>query len=234
MNKESAIKKINTIGKVGSIISTICIVISCIGLVGVLVGGIFCRVLPQDTFKFTFGNTAVLNADVAAAKGMGFFPNGLEEPSRSFSQGTMSLNGTIYVPENVNIDGDRVTADFVAEEGMINPARVSTICFVMAAFVVMCIFLLFLVRRLCKALESCESPFEASVVKGVEQCTWSLIVWTILGGIATGIIMTVSSGTVNLGFSFGLPTVLELLLIFGLGYIFKYGAQLQTESDETL
>ena len=56
----------------------------------------------------------------------------------------------------------------------------------------------------------------------------------LLSGISENVIESALTGGKNMLFSVDLSTVLVILLIFALTYIFKYGAQLQTESDETL
>ena len=45
---------------------------------------------------------------------------------------------------------------------------------------------------------------------------------------------TAFTSNIRTGFNIDIPTVIVILLLFGLAYVFKYGAVLQTESDETL
>ena len=63
----------------------------------------------------------------------------------------------------------------------------------------------------------------------------SLIPWTIISSIADNFITNLMNvGNFELGISVDFKVVLVIILIFVLVYIFKYGAVLQRESDETL
>ena len=233
MNKENAIKKINTIGKVGSIISTICLVVTCIGIVCAILGGVVTAVLPKNLFTITFNDEAVMNIDVSTVAGETF--TGLTDLNTgSLGQGTMSVNGETYTPDSVETNGDQITAHYVGGGGILNSARVSIICWTAVVFGAISAFLLFLVKRICNGLKACESPFEESIIKNVELCSLTLIPWGIMGGITSNVVTSAFSASVKFGPSFSLSNVLVILLLFGLGFIFKYGAYLQTESDETL
>ena len=232
MNKENAIKRINTIGKVGSIISTICLILMCFAIVCTLVGAIILTALPKDLFTVTTNSTAVMNIDVGTVGESAFLPSGTEDSAGM--PGAITMNGTTYTPEKTEVDGNKITTTFVGDEGGFSPRKVAVLCYVISAFMAISIFLLFNVRKLCEALKTCETPFEQRVIKGIETCTWTLIPWVVFEGFATRISETAFSHTMSTGFNFSLSNVLVILLLFGLGFIFKYGAQLQLESDETL
>ena len=233
MNQENAIKRINTIGKVGSIISTICMVLLCIGFVGTLIGAIILTTLPADLFTVTIDSKASLVIDVGSIGESVLFPTGTDNDG-AITTGYLAMNGTAYTPVNVETSGNKITTQFEGDEGGLSPRKVAVLCYVISAFIAVSIFLLFNVRKLCEALKTCETPFEQRVIKGIETCTWTLIPWVIFEGFATRISETAFSHTMRTGFNFSLSNVLVILLLFGLGVIFKYGAQLQLESDETL
>ncbi len=75
-------------------------------------------------------------------------------------------------------------------------------------------------KRLTKALEACSSPFEEEVLKRMKTFGIALAVWA-----GTVLLMNGISGL------FAAFVVIIVLLFMS---IFKYGAQLQQESDETL
>ena len=233
MNKENAIKKINTIGKAGSIISNICFIIMCIGIVAAILGGILLLTLPKDLFSVTINSDAVMSIDASNGKAE-WLSEFTDIYADSFGTGTMEINGEVYTPDNVDNSGDRITAHFVGEEGGFNQRRLALICWVCVVYMGISTFLLLLVKRLCDGLKTCKSPFEERIIKDVERCTWTLIPWGIMSGIASSVTSTAFTGTIEFGPSFSLSTVIVILLLFGLGFIFKYGAYLQTESDETL
>ena len=95
--------------------------------------------------------------------------------------------------------------------------------------------MLFFVGALCKAFRYCESPFEENVIKKMQNLAISLIPWTIISAIADSFATSLlDAGSFEFGIGVDMNVVLVIILIFGLVYIFKYGAVLQRESDETL
>lgn len=64
MEKGTAIKKINQIGKVGCIISTVAQVFAIIGLVGVLIGSVVMAVFPKEAITVTLRGTADVNLNL--------------------------------------------------------------------------------------------------------------------------------------------------------------------------
>ena len=93
---------------------------------------------------------------------------------------------------------------------------------------------LFFAGFLCKAFKNCNSPFEENVIKKMQQFAYSLIPWVILTSISNSMINSLVSGKFNVNVSIDLTMLLVVLIILALAYIFKYGAVLQQESDETL
>ena len=75
-------------------------------------------------------------------------------------------------------------------------------------------------KRLAKALETCDSPFEDNVLKKMKAFGFSLIPWALYKLIVG-----------NLG---GITTVIFVLVVLLFISVFNYGAKLQRESDETL
>ena len=99
----------------------------------------------------------------------------------------------------------------------------------------MALVTLFFVGALCKAFRYCESPFEENVIKKMQNLAISLIPWTIISSIAESFVTNLLNvGRFEFGIGVDFNVVLVIALIFVLVYIFKYGAVLQRESDETL
>ena len=64
--------------------------------------------------------------------------------------------------------------------------------------------------------------------------TIALIPWTIVSTIINSILDSAKSGSASVSITLDLGVVLIVLAVLVLVYIFKYGAVLQQESDETL
>jgi len=112
------------------------------------------------------------------------------------------------------------------------------------AVAVICVF----GRRLLKPMKLGETPFSEGNHKNMFAIGWTAIIAAVVAGVFEGICTSAMLKSLNLE-SFFNPDVVEsvtcdsafnaapivaALVIFLLAYIFKYGEQLQKESDETL
>ena len=230
MNKENAISRINKIGKAGRIISRICMVFACIGLVGTLIGAAVFLILPKDLFTLTLDGTATVDVRAKEAQSMtdAFAEGG------AFTGGSMDLNGDNYVPTATQTIGDLIRISFVKDTAVITSARVVVLLFVIAAYLAVFILLMHYINGVCKSFEECVSPFEEGAISSIRKCAYTIIPWAVLGGVVRSLAQSLFSATMTAGFDLNLTTILVVVLVLGLAHIFKYGAILQTESDETL
>ncbi|MCR4594481.1 MAG: DUF2975 domain-containing protein, partial [Clostridiales bacterium] len=86
---------------------------------------------------------------------------------------------------------------------------------------------------LMKALKGCQTPFSADVIKRMTQFAYSLIPVVVFKTISDGLWSGLGSSS-ELSLSTDLGIVMLAAVVFLLIAVFKYGAQLQQESDETL
>lgn len=61
-----------------------------------------------------------------------------------------------------------------------------------------------------------------------------MIPMAFVSSITNSVIQSISSNRIYLNWNVDLTVVIAILLVFAMAYIFKYGAMLQQESDETL
>ena len=108
------------------------------------------------------------------------------------------------------------------------------VCALGAVTLVALFITLLFAGKLCQAFRDCESPFEEKVVKQLNALAYSLLPWVVLGSLTESISESIFTNNFNLMIGVDLGMVLIILFIFVLAYIFKYGAVLQQESDETL
>lgn len=92
---------------------------------------------------------------------------------------------------------------------------------------------LHMVNKLMKALKKCETPFSDDVIKYMNRFAYSLIPAVVLNMLTSSSWDSIKIGT-GFDFSFDVASVFLVVIVFVLVIIFKYGAQLQKESDETL
>ena len=67
-----------------------------------------------------------------------------------------------------------------------------------------------------------------------QNLAYSLIPWAFFTTVSDGMVTGMMTGKTQFNVGVDLGMVLVIVIIFALTYIFKYGAVLQQESDETL
>ncbi len=232
MNKETAVKRVNGIGKAGTIISRIAMVFLIIGIVGCLVSAMILSVLPKDFFEFNVVGSG--NMEIHIDK---MLPEAeLEKLGKAIENGEMNVANSSYASEEVifSEDGRSILVDVTGDSTVINPGRVALVLWSALLYVVGTLVVVIFVEKLCKAFRDCKTPFEENIIKALQRLAWSLIPWLVLGSTLEGCISSAFKENVDIRLGVNLQTALVILLIFGLSYIFKYGAVLQQESDETL
>ena len=106
--------------------------------------------------------------------------------------------------------------------------------FIVSIWLALELVVLFFLKRICKALSVCETPFSETVIDSMQKLSISLIPVFVYSLFKDSLIESLMYGEMSLGIEFDFFTVLMVVLVFLLTFIFKYGAMLQQESDETL
>ena len=88
--------------------------------------------------------------------------------------------------------------------------------------------------QLCKAFQACRSPFDEPVIHRMNTFAWTLIVCAVVSCFARASVAAILSGWQRMSFNLNLTSVFTALMVFFLCMVFRYGAQLQREADETL
>ena len=244
MKKEDAILKINKLGNVSNIIVRICKILVIIGLVFTVIGTIIMMALPKDLVKMDMGATADVLVDVStfgvtfteeekAAFATGL-KDGLEDEERQDIRMNMDVNGSVYEADEIIMEDDSIrvkaTVDtYTVELGDLRWVMIFAVVTMVALFIT-----LIFAGRLCRAFRDCQSPFEESIVKNLTAIAYSLFPWVVMNSVFSSIKESIFTNNVQIMLGVDLGVVMVILLIFVLAYIFKYGAILQQESDETL
>ncbi len=240
MKKEDAILKINKLGNVGNIIVRIMKIFVIIGFVLTLVGAIAVMALPKNLIKLDLGATADITIDVSEfgplneegkeAMMQGFF-DGMDEGEADVS---MNLNGSEYETVNAEVTETGMFVESAVDTYSVEFRDIGIVCILGAVTLVALFVTLLFAGKLCRAFKDCESPFEENVVRKLTALAYSLLPWVVLGSLTESITESIFTNNFNLMIGVDLGMVLIILFIFVLAYIFKYGAVLQQESDETL
>ena len=240
MENNSIQTKVNRIGKAGRIVSIILIVLLGIGAFGLLIGGIVCAVLPEDTVEVSFRP----NADVLVGRSiLGQEWSRIDEIVAEAQEALTGKYGEVIQFEKTD-RGLLIRLDRLMEEGEVFRLRNALgaiwagLVGIASAIVALVMFL-----KLCKAFEACRSPFDEAVIRRMNIFAWTLIVCAVVGSFAGSAAQSavmafqnagIHVGAKNFGVSLDLYPIFAALIVFFLCMIFRYGAQLQKEADETL
>ena len=221
--------KVNKIGKAGRAVSIILIILLSIGAFGLLVGGVICAALPKDAVQVTIQpNVDVMVDKSLAGEDWAKIDELLTEAQNKVGEEFVgvALDKTeeglmVHVSdldELKNFGIRDALKDIFA--GLIGIA---------SAIVTVAMFL-----KLCDAFKTCRSPFDEPVIKRMNIFAWTLIVCAVASCFARASVAAILSGWQRMSFNLNLTSVFTALFVFFLCMVFRYGAQLQREADETL
>lgn len=235
--KTEAINKINQFGKIGQILANIAKVFIIIALILVTIGTITVAALPKEAFRLTLNGTAQFQMDVSEF-GAEFSDNDINSITKSFEDSaqtnTIELNGAKYTLESIIVDRTGMDVNTSAKAISFTLHDTLGALFVAIFTLALTIVTLSFVSQLCVAFKKCTSPFEENVIKKMQYFAFSLIPWAIMSSVSTSAMQSFYTGSFDLCLGVNLNMVIVVLVILAFTYIFKYGAILQQESDETL
>ena len=237
--KQNAISKINKMGQIGGYLTLVAKIFIIIGIVACLAGAVIFTIIPENFISINVSNNIGYSVDFSSL-GIKFDESQIQEAQDMITTNgsittSVNDNGTKYIVNNSSITENGISGEATTENVTMNLSVLPCIFLAGSINIAMALVTLFFVGSLCKAFRYCESPFEENVIKKMQNLAISLIPWTIISSIADSFITNlINVGNFEFGISVDLNVVLVIILIFVLVYIFKYGAVLQQESDETL
>lgn len=229
--KNENIRKINTLGKVSRIILVIMRIACIIGIVACLVGSIITLTLPKDDIITATGTASAqitvddstkffIESDIVNIGGIKFSTmNKLQKYEEEWGIFGTDVNVKVDETESNGKVIYDITADLDAKNSKSMVFTMSLACIAGAVFCAIMLVAVIFAGKLAKALETCNSPFEDNVIKSMRNFAFSLIPLAVAYLHDGGIDMT---------------AVVIIIAVIIFSYIFKYGAELQKESDETI
>jgi len=218
--KNENVAKINKLGKISRIFINIVRVFVIIGIVCIPIACIFVMMIPNDSMKVTGSGSAqiIIEDDEFLEELLD-----IEIEEADIDGNFFGMDVKWFVTDEKDAESNRV----ISIEGGLNEFTAKQVKFVAlgsafsAEILLICILVaLCFAKKLAIALENCNSPFEEEVLRRMKGFGIALAVWAgavlLLGGIS------------------GIAAVFVVLIVLLFISIFKYGAQLQQESDETL
>lgn len=245
--KEDAIKRIHTIGRVGVIIANIYKVLIIILMLFILVGTVGLFMIPKDLLTLQFDSTVNLQIDPSAVPGDSSdatVKNNLISLSSLFDADSMYLvyaDGTTIPITTSTLNEDQYKdgahLDVRTTTPQTRTLTTQDLAWLLVAvllYLVMSLVTVCFIGSLCTAVRYCDSPFDATIIKRMTNFAFSLIPWVFLSSLVNSVSDSITTGSSRISFSVNVGMILIILVIFALTRIFKYGAVLQQESDETL
>lgn len=235
--KENAISKINLIGKVGQIIANIFIGFLGFAALLMLIGTIVIAFLPKDLITFSVNGHATMDINLSSI-GQVLDTAAIEEATDVFTKESnnmeLNMNGSVYTMDEFSITEDAISFGGYANGITFTSGNLFTVFLTVLASLTFSIVTLCFISSLCKAFKNCVSPFDENVIKKLQYFAFSLVPWVIMSSITNSVASGMFSGNYSINFGIDLKMVFVILVILALTFIFKYGAILQQESDETL
>ena len=229
--KDKTISKINSLGNEGFVLTVIAKVLIVIAMFFCFAASIFFLAVPKDFLTLSISGNAKARVNLSSV-GKSLSEKEQADITKKVDGSSLNLNDSTYELSTVTADSDGFTAG--GESGVLSISfRKFAVLTIMGFLYSAAVFasLIFL-GKLCTQLKNCRTPFEESVITSLTRFSWSLIPTAVLSIVSTGVAKGFFSGNYN--FSFDFTIVAAVLIVLALVQIFKYGAILQQESDETL
>lgn len=235
--KPATIEKVNGLGKAGYILANITKVFLIIVLVALVLGTVVCFAIPTDLFTVRFDSQAAIDIDCGT---LGITADQLDPDELNAAMaeenvmGSLTIQGMDIFFDGISVSGDTVTISGAGNATLYGIGMIRIILLMGLLSLAVYLVCTFFIAGFCKALSQCKTPFEAELVKKMQTLAWAMLALPFISSLTESLTESVLSGSIHIQLSIDLMEVILILAMFALSYIFKYGAQLQQESDETL
>ncbi len=230
--KQEVVAKINKFGKIGEVIAQISRILLIMGAVILLATGIFMLAIPKDLFTLDYyvGMDMQLDLDTVGEE---ITEEDMAEFDAEAYKFSVSENEMMMVGFEADEEENIVTINMASEPtNMFNAPKV--VIFILLELVLMAVNIVTMtfIVKLCKEFKTCETPFSEGVIKRMKQVGYSMLPWCIVYPTAEAAANFMVSNNLNICVDIGM--LIMALVVLAMTHIFKYGAMLQQESDETL
>ena len=248
------LSKVNRFGKVGKIVMTILLIAAIAAAVLSAAAAIYAAALPKDAVRVTVTNQAVFRINGSS------FPSVwsmLTDSSAYASDNDPSAmlkddGGALPPPENTEIhtdlnffhqsyssatvrsEGEKKVIDAASSPAEYRSSDLVTLFVFAALLAASTAAALLMLQKLFKALSVCESPFCADFVSRLRAFGYSLLPVAVFASIGDTLAIRFLSAGRNAGISVQWGILITFAVTMCLVAVFRYGVQLQKESDETL
>ena len=253
MNPNAA-AKFHRFGKVGKVVLTILSVLSIIASIGLCVATIYVAALPKDAVKVAVvqGAEFQVNQDCFDEIWNIIADSAAFAVSEDSAVVSSQMNLPMALPENQPMDskiqffnqkyskaqlytrGNTKVVEAQSDQTLYCSSDLVMVCLFWTLLMLSVTVAIFLLRTLFVTLTRCDSPFRPELVQKLHRFGWALLPVALLSSISRSLSnasLSAGQGTcVTVDWGVLLAFVVTLCLVT----VFRYGVQLQQESDETL
>lgn len=236
--KDEAIKKINKFGSVSSVIVTILKILAAVLVVACLLTSVVFFFIPKNAMTFEMADDLKMTFNLNEVSGGEklFDSEADREKFKDEFKGSMlrSSKGDYDIQSIDFTDSDTFVVDAKISSYSMDFTKFQILMVICSIFFAAVFVTLMFVGRFCKQIKICDTPFAESVISSMKHMAISLIPYVISDCIMNSITNSFLTNKAVFNFDINVGMLGAVVLIFVMTFVFKYGAKLQQESDETL
>lgn len=248
------LSNVNRFGKIGKMIMTLLLVVAIIITLLLATATIYVSTLPKDAVKVTITNHAEfkINKNIFSSV-WSMLTDGFSYASNEAPSGIADeSDGKILPPENTEIntelnffdqsyaserlrsEGNKKIIEAISEPSEYHSSDLMSLLIFATLLAASAAVTLFMLRKLFQVLCTCESPFCTDFVTKLRGFGYTLLPVTLFASIGETLAIRFLSAGEKTGISVQWGLLVAFAVTMCLVTVFRYGVQLQKESDETL
>lgn len=226
----TTLKRMHQFGKAGRIVLTVLLVLNILATVAAGAAAAVMAALPRDTVSVSVTGQVVYQSSGKFAEDLWQVLMGGLMGRRQFETVAVT-NG--YVSADMHMQDDQMVIETTTAPMTYSCGDVVRILLFAALASAATAVMLWLLRKLFKTLEGCESVFCEELVKRMKAFGWSLLPVAVLASAAETVTRQFMA-TSHTGIYIQWGVLIAFAVTMCLAVVFRYGVKLQRESDETL
>ena len=248
------LSKFHKFGNVGKVIMTVLMVITIIATIMCAVATGFVSSLPKDALTVRVTNNAEFRFNESNFQSLwGLLVDSLSYSVDSDPEEMLSEDGGMFTPpENqdfnahisffnqtyssakFHFDGNTRIMEAKSEPADYRSSDLVSVLIFLTLYLASGAVALFMLRRLFAVLAQCDSPFREDLIRKMKAFAFSLLPVAVFGTIGDTLSSAFLSAGKNIDIRIQGGIIIAFAVTMCLVTVFKYGVQLQKESDETL
>lgn len=246
--------KFHLFGKVGKIILTVLSVIAALITLSCCIATVFIATLPKDAltvrvvehaeYRFNeasfdtlwglLGGSFTYAGESAPEYLLEDSGSGITPPENTKFEAELKLFQQSYTTAEIHSDGNTKVMEAESAPAEYHAKNLMTAFVFLTLFAASATAALWMLRRLFAVLTKCESPFCSEVVNKMKGFGFSLLPVAVFSSTSETMLESFLTAGKSTGVSIQGGILIAFIVTMALVAVFRYGVQLQKESDETL